>query len=224
MKKTNLWVLALPLLAACDDKTPAKPDPSAQRSEIVKATGTTTGAPTVGASHAPTAPAAPRKLCAEQPAAIGKSMPSSKVDHLEAAGAPSLGEKVTAAPGKWTWVNFWAAWCGPCKEEIPRLRAFESKLAQQGAPVSLVFVSMDDDERQARQFLDSQPASGGLRSSFWLPDGKIRSSFLEALKLKETAQLPIQLFFDPTGALRCLVDGAVDDGDYPQLQAIFSHK
>jgi thiol-disulfide isomerase/thioredoxin len=39
-------------------------------------------------------------------------------------------------------LNFWATWCGPCQEELPRL----SKLAvgYQGRPVKFVAVSIDD--------------------------------------------------------------------------------
>lgn len=39
--------------------------------------------------------------------------------------------------------NFWATWCGPCIREIPW---FESVIAQSGAPVQLVLVSLDFPE------------------------------------------------------------------------------
>ena len=214
-------VLVAGMAAACDDK--AKPStggaPAGKRSEAVAATGT--NAPPVTPSHvAPTAkpPGVPRKLCEKAP--DPKKVGATKMDHLEATGQPSLGDRIPTGGGRWIWLNFWAAWCGPCKEEIPRLRGFEQKLQALGVPMQLVFLSLDDDERQGRKFLEDQPPAG-LKTSFWLPDGKNRTAFLESFKLKEPANLPVQLLFGPGGELKCVIDGAVEDADFPQLQAFF---
>lgn len=213
------------LVVACDksDAPKVHPEPPGQgRSVGVAATTTAQKAPDAPKTVAPKA-ASPRRLCDAPPAAVGRGAPTTKVSHLEAPGSPSLGDKLRTGGGRWTWINFWAAWCAPCKEEIPRLRAFETKLAQEGRPVSLVFMSLDDDERQAVQFLASQPATG-LKSSFWLEDGRMRSEWLAALKFKPDPQLPQQLFFDPEGALRCVVDGAIEDGDYEQVKALLARR
>lgn len=219
---TGLCAAALSVVAGCDKSSGAGAAPSpTSRSEVVVATGPrpTATAPT---ATAPTAPKAPKKLCAAPPAGAGAPMPRMKVDHLEATGGPSVGDRIPTG-GRWTWVNLWAAWCGPCKEELPLLRNFEQRLAAAGAPVHLAFVSLDDDERQAVKLLDSQPP-GGLRASFWLKEGKMRNGWLAELKLKTDLQLPQQLLFDPSGALRCVIDGAVDAADYEQLRAVFSRR
>jgi thiol-disulfide isomerase/thioredoxin len=39
-------------------------------------------------------------------------------------------------------VNFWATWCGPCQEELPRLSKLAAGYA--GKPVKFVAVSIDD--------------------------------------------------------------------------------
>lgn len=39
-------------------------------------------------------------------------------------------------------VNFWATWCGPCKEELPRLSALQAAYAGRG--VKFVAVSVDE--------------------------------------------------------------------------------
>lgn len=116
----------------------------------------------------------------------------------------------------WTWVNFWAAWCVPCKEELPILLGWQKQL--QGE-LSFRFVSMDDDERQLRDFLKREPVEG-LSSTYWLPDGSVRKSWLEALKLESEPELPLQLLIDPEGMLRCRVQGAVEAEDLAALERI----
>lgn len=207
--------------AGCDDKgTPAAPPPGAARSDAVRATAPTTPAtPTVGSPTTHAAPAAPRKLCEGQLDKPARPSPKGALSHAQAPGAPALGEAIPTGAGKWTWVNLWAAWCGPCKEEMPRLRAFEQRL---GGAVSVAFVSLDDDERQLRDLLASQPANG-VRTSYWLPDGAGRASWLRALRLEDAA-LPVQIFVDPAGQVRCVMQGAVDDADYAQLAAMFARR
>jgi thiol-disulfide isomerase/thioredoxin len=118
--------------------------------------------------------------------------------------------------GRWTWVNFWAAWCVPCKEELPILFRWQKALE---GKVRFRFVSLDDDERQLRDFLSRERADG-LTSTYWLPDGASRQAWLGALKLTSEPELPLQLLIDPEGKLRCRVQGAVEPDDLATLQAI----
>jgi thiol-disulfide isomerase/thioredoxin len=120
--------------------------------------------------------------------------------------------------GRWTWVNFWAAWCVPCKEELPLLFRWQKQLEGR---VTFRFVSMDDDERQLRDFLAREPAEG-LSSTYWLPDGALRQAWLAALKLESEPELPLQLLIDPNGMLRCRVQGAVEPVDLATLERIIS--
>ena len=122
------------------------------------------------------------------------------------------------ARASWTWINFWAAWCGPCKEEIPRLRAWETKLNAQGARVQIAFVSLDDDVRQIQEFLAAQPA---IKSTFWLPEGATRSGWLAGLKMK-SPQLPEHALIDGSGRVRCFIEGAVEDADYAEVATLLS--
>lgn len=52
--------------------------------------------------------------------------------------------------GKVVLVNFWAAWCGPCAEEVPRFIALQKKYQAQGLQV--VGVSVDDDPEVLLRF------------------------------------------------------------------------
>ncbi|HSN96845.1 MAG TPA: TlpA disulfide reductase family protein, partial [Candidatus Nanopelagicales bacterium] len=120
--------------------------------------------------------------------------------------------------GKWVWLNFWAAWCKPCKEEMPRLLGWQQKLRSSGVLIDLVFVSLDDDERQLDRFLQDQPGHG-VRASYWLPDGPGRTGWLTGLGLKETPDLPVHAIVAPSGQVTCTIAGAVEDSDYPGIAA-----
>jgi thiol-disulfide isomerase/thioredoxin len=146
-------------------------------------------------------------------------LPAGALPHLEAPGTAPLPGRIPTGGGQWTWVNLWAAWCKPCKEEIPLLRSWEAQLAQAGTPFRLAFVSLDDDERQARKFLEEQPP-GGLRASWWLEEGKGRVAWLEAFQFQGDPRLPLHFLFDPKGTLRCVIDGAVEPVDLPVVRAL----
>lgn len=45
-------------------------------------------------------------------------------------------------------VNFWATWCGPCKEEMPRLQKLSESYKEQG--VRFVAISLDAPDTQAK--------------------------------------------------------------------------
>lgn len=57
-------------------------------------------------------------------------------------------QKLSALRGQIVVLNFWATWCGPCQEELPRL----SKMADgwAGKDVRFVAVSIDDRKDEAK--------------------------------------------------------------------------
>lgn len=206
-------LVALTLAGCKNDAEPTTTGTS--RSDAVKATGpAATQAPAVPVHSAPSGP---RLLCQSKPTGAGRGVPDMKLDHIESTGESPVADRIETGGGRWTWVNFWAGWCEPCKEEIPRLRAF----AASEKTVRVAFVSLDDDERQSKRFLDAQPA-GGFRASHWLKDDKARESFLAPLRIDSLPTLPFHLLFAPDGKLRCRIDGAIDDSDLPALRKLFS--
>ena len=217
--------LSVALIACEKDSDAPKAPPPTSRSEVVTSAG-----PAAAASVTPKVPEhpaepvlrKPRKLCESPPPGAGRSIPKDKLDRLEATGTAEAAQSALAVKARWTWVNLWASWCAPCKRELPIILSMQSKLAAIGTPVTLDFVSIDDDRKQGQAYVLAQPA-GGLRSSYWLSD-TTKAKWLGALKVSETTPLPVQLLFDSQGALRCEIDGDIGEDDYAQLLTLFSSK
>jgi thiol-disulfide isomerase/thioredoxin len=53
--------------------------------------------------------------------------------------------------GKVVLLDFWATWCGPCREALPHLREVAKKF--QGEPMVIVSVSLDSDEQKWKEFI-----------------------------------------------------------------------
>jgi thiol-disulfide isomerase/thioredoxin len=203
---------------------PASTDSPGEQANTQK--GPTIGTGSRGASPPPAVPGQyqrpkpPRPpLCAGQLDGPGERFtPERAPDQLGSAGEAKLPEDPLAAGAKWKWINLWAAWCKPCKEELPILLDWQKQL---GAELEFVFMSFDDDERQLSAFMESQPPTG-LRRSYWLPDGPARLAWLKELHMKTEPELPMQLLIDPKGRLRCQVKGAIEKSDLPALEQIIA--
>lgn len=62
------------------------------------------------------------------------------------------GQKLTLSSyrGKVVLLDFWATWCAPCREEIPRFVEMQDKYQAQG--LQILGVSMDDSPEPVREF------------------------------------------------------------------------
>ncbi len=56
--------------------------------------------------------------------------------------------KLSGLRGQIVVVNFWATWCGPCQEELPRLSQLAEAYA--GKPVRFVLISIDEAKNRPK--------------------------------------------------------------------------
>lgn len=209
--------LLLVALAACDE-TPSNPG-SKSRSDAILATPGQESGPEEERPSAvqvqPTAPGATKEpLC---DAMQGELLPTTAVRGVAAPGQEFSGGVVGG--GRLTWVNLWAAWCEPCKKEIPLLFRFQREFAKAGLQVDLAFVSIDDDERQLARYLKSEPPDR-LTKTYWLSEGATRDEWLKGAGVASDPRLPIQLLVGKDRKVMCRIEGAVEESDLPEIEAV----
>jgi thiol-disulfide isomerase/thioredoxin len=97
-----------------------------------------------------------------------------------------------------TLLHFWAAWCGPCRQELPRFIAFAAE-----HNMRVVAVSLDHDYPSAERFLREQ----GITLETLLDD---HGRFAAANHVRV---IPTTIAFDANGKLIDRFDQSVDWSD-----------
>jgi cytochrome c biogenesis protein CcmG/thiol:disulfide interchange protein DsbE len=106
-----------------------------------------------------------------------------------------LDARLRALRGHPVVVNVWAAWCGPCREELPIL---QTAALRHGKRVAFVGVDIRDDRGSAVRLLREIPLT---YPSYEDPDGKIFTAY----RLVGT---PSTVFYDAAGKQTFVHQGA----------------
>jgi len=103
-------------------------------------------------------------------------------------------------------VNFWATWCGPCREEMPHLNVLYEKYRKSG--FVLLGVNVDDDPKTALA------TAAKLNVSFPV----LLDTDKKVSKLYDLNTMPSTVVIDRDGKMRFLHRGyrAGTEGDYEQ--------
>ena len=113
--------------------------------------------------------------------------------------------------GKVVLIDFWATWCGPCREALPHLRDIAQKF--QGQPFVVLSVSLDDDDAKWREFVSKNRMT-------WLQyrDGKWTGPIATEFDVKA---IPATFSIDADGVLE---DQHVGDADIEgRLKKMIAH-
>ena len=100
--------------------------------------------------------------------------------------------------GRVVLLNFWATWCGPCKQEMPHLNKMESDFGEQG--FNVISVSIDD----ARAASKVKPYIKGRGYSFTVlldKDTSVVSQY------NPSKSLPYTVLIDRAGNIHKTIQG-----------------
>lgn len=127
--------------------------------------------------------------------------PAVRAGEGEAVDAAGIRDRVARAGdrGEVSVINFWATWCGPCREEIPHLRSLRREFPENR--LFLLGVSLDLDEAAYRALVKAHP--------FGYPTAWGGERLMEELAVRA---IPRTEVYGPDGRLHKAYDGKLDEG------------
>ena len=112
---------------------------------------------------------------------------------LKSLGGKNL--KLSEMTGNVVLINFWASWCGPCREEMPLLNDLHNKYQPLGFTV--LGINVEEQVDSARGFLKNFPVDFPI----------LLDSSNQVSKLYEVIAMPTTVVVDRDGKMRYLHKG-----------------
>jgi cytochrome c biogenesis protein CcmG, thiol:disulfide interchange protein DsbE len=115
--------------------------------------------------------------------------------------------------GRVVYLDFWASWCGPCRQSFPWMQSMKDTYGGQG--LAVVAVNLDADRADAEKFLQQYRPTFDVRFD---PQGELATAY----KVKG---MPSSVLIDRHGVARFThvgfrpVDGAVYEAQMRELLA-----
>lgn len=101
--------------------------------------------------------------------------------------------------GKVILLDFWASWCGPCRQSFPWMNDMQAKYADQG--LEIIAINLDSDPTAAQEFLAEVPASFVLGFD---PEGN-------SAEQMQVEAMPMSYLIDRAGQIRFRLMGFNSD-------------
>jgi peroxiredoxin len=112
--------------------------------------------------------------------------------------------------GQVVMINFWATWCGPCRQEMPHLEAIHKKYSKMG--FTMLGVNVEPDSKAADAWLSKQATPVSFPILFDT-DSKVS-------KLYSVAGMPSTVIVDRKGKVRMLHKGYKPGDENEYLNSI----
>ena len=125
---------------------------------------------------------------------------------LAAKGGPDV--SLAQYKGQVVMLNFWASWCGPCRQEMPLLESIYRKYNRMG--FTMIGVNVEPDSKSADEWLKATPVSFPI---LYDRDSKVS-------KLYNVAGMPSTVIIDRHGNLRKLHRGYQPGDENEYLDSI----
>jgi thiol-disulfide isomerase/thioredoxin len=103
-------------------------------------------------------------------------------------------------------LNFWATWCPPCKEEMPKLNGLFEKYENLG--VQVVGIALDKD---SLDLVSPFVTENGIKYTVLLGDQQVLG------RLKNFKGMPTTVVFDQKGEIRRKFDGSLDAEELEEM-------
>jgi len=116
--------------------------------------------------------------------------------------------KLSDLKGKIIMLNFWASWCGPCRQEMPILDEIYSMYKEKG--FELLGVNLDEDLDERDAFLEKTPVNFPI----------LDDSEYTVAELYKNHAMPSTYFIDRKGNLRHLHEGYKQGEESEYIAAI----
>jgi peroxiredoxin len=94
--------------------------------------------------------------------------------------------------GEVVMLNFWASWCGPCRQEMPLMDGLYSRYKDLG--FTILAVNVDENREEAHRFLDKVPVNYPI---LYDPESSVS-------ELYEVQAMPTTVMIDRDGNARYL--------------------
>ena len=110
-------------------------------------------------------------------------------------GATGDNLRLSELRGQVVMINFWASWCGPCRQEMPHLEDLYQRYEPLG--FTLLGVNVEKNRKKADQMLNDMPVSFPI----------LFDSRNEVSKLYGVIAMPSTVLIDRDGTIRYIHNG-----------------
>lgn len=173
-KKICLFLLAAAVLSACSSAPPPKAVSEVMSPEAM--------AKTVSSNR--------KAQSKRSPGAVLRDSSIQAVNDLEMTQSDGKKFKFASLQGKVILVDVWATWCGPCREQTPKLAALQQKYRDKGLAVVGLTLDEKSEETEVLKFMKE----AGVNYTIAYASDKVSGLFLDGTE-DDTGSAPIPQLF-----------------------------